>query len=58
MSVSKPSAIYFKFGLYLLVVVLINVAGITLFGRLDLTRAKSYSLSEVSRKVVSSSTRS
>jgi ABC-2 type transport system permease protein len=54
MSVPKPSARYFKFGLYLLVVILVNVAGITLFARLDLTRAKSYSLSEVSRKVVSS----
>jgi ABC-type uncharacterized transport system involved in gliding motility auxiliary subunit len=54
MSDPKPSAAYFKFGLYLLVVVLINVAGITLFARLDLTRGRSYSLSEVSRKVVSS----
>lgn len=54
MSDPKPSAAYFKFGLYLLVVVLINVAGITLFARLDLTRGQSYSLSEVSRKVVSS----
>ena len=54
MSDPKPSAVYFKFGLYLLVVVLINVAGITLFARLDLTRGQSYSLSEVSRKVVSS----
>jgi len=50
----KPSASYFKFGLYLLVVVLANLAGITLFARLDLTRAKSYSLSDVSRQVVSS----
>jgi ABC-type uncharacterized transport system involved in gliding motility auxiliary subunit len=54
MSDPKPSASYFKFGLYLLVVVLINLAGITLFARLDLTRGKSYSLSDVSRKVVSS----
>ncbi len=54
MSDLKPSASYSKFGLYLLVVVLINVAGITLFARLDLTQAKSYSLSDVSRKVVSS----
>jgi ABC-type uncharacterized transport system involved in gliding motility auxiliary subunit len=54
MSDPKPTASYFKFGLYLVVVVLINVAGITLFGRIDLTQSKSYSLSEVSRKVVSS----
>jgi len=54
MSDPRPSAAYFKFGLYLLVVVLINVAGITLFARLDLTWSRSYSLSEVSREVVSS----
>ena len=54
MSDPKPSASYFKFGLYLLVVVLINVAGTTLFARLDLTQGKSYSRSDVSRKVVSS----
>jgi ABC-type uncharacterized transport system involved in gliding motility auxiliary subunit len=54
MSDPKPLATYFKFGLYLLVVVLINVAGITLFARLDLTQSQSYSLSDVSRKVVAS----
>jgi ABC-type uncharacterized transport system involved in gliding motility auxiliary subunit len=54
MSAPKPFATYFKFGLYLLVVVLINMAGITLFARLDLTQSQSYSLSDVSRKVVSS----
>jgi len=54
MSDPKPSTAYFKFGLYLLVVVLVNVAGITLFARLDLTQGRSYSLSDVSRKVVSS----
>jgi hypothetical protein len=46
-------ASYFKFGLYPLVQVLVNVASITLFARLDLTRAMSYSPSDVSRKVVS-----
>lgn len=49
----KPSATYFKFGLYLLAVILINVAAVTLFARYDLTRSKIYSLSDVSRKVVS-----
>ena len=53
MSDRKPSAGYFKFGLYLLTIVLINVAGLTLFARLDLTRAQIYSLSDASRKVVS-----
>ena len=53
MSDRKPSAGYFKFGLYLLTIVLINAAGLTLFARLDLTRAKIYSLSDASRQVVS-----
>ena len=44
---------YVKFAVYLLLIVLVNVAGTTLFGRWDLTRGHIYSLSEVSRKVVS-----
>ncbi len=44
---------YSKFLIYLVVVVLLNIAGITLFFRLDLTSNKIYSLSEASRKVVS-----
>jgi ABC-2 type transport system permease protein len=42
---------YIKFALYALVVVLINLAGLTLFYRVDLTGNKIYSLSAVSRKV-------
>ena len=53
MSRSKRSAVYTKFALYLLAVVLINAAGITLFARFDLTRDGLYSLSEASRKAVS-----
>ena len=53
MSERKPLAGYLKFGLYLLTIVLINAAGLTLFARLDLTRAGIYSLSEASRRVVS-----
>ena len=49
----KRSAVYVKFAVYLLVVVLVNVAGITLFARWDLTGGRIYSLSDVSRKVVS-----
>ncbi len=45
--------IYTKFIAYLVVVVLLNIAGITLFFRLDLTAGKIYSLSEASKKVVS-----
>ncbi len=49
----KRSAAYLKFGLYLLVVVLVNMAGITLFLRFDLTAGKIYSLSAASKEVVS-----
>ncbi|HOO46769.1 MAG TPA: Gldg family protein, partial [Deltaproteobacteria bacterium] len=44
---------YIKFGLYILVVVLINIVGITLFTRFDLTENRVYSLSKVSREAVS-----
>jgi len=41
-----------KFLIYLVVIVLLNIAGITLFFRADLTSNKVYSLSDASRKVV------
>ncbi|UCE72076.1 MAG: Gldg family protein [Nitrospiraceae bacterium] len=41
-----------KFLIYCVVVVLLNIAGITLFFRADLTSNKVYSLSDASRKVV------
>jgi ABC-type uncharacterized transport system involved in gliding motility auxiliary subunit len=44
---------YIKLLLYVLVIVLINLAGITLFFRADLTGNKIFSLSEVSKQVVS-----
>jgi ABC-type uncharacterized transport system involved in gliding motility auxiliary subunit len=47
---------YVKFGLYLVIVVMINLAGRTLFLRLDLTGNGIYSLSDVSRKVISTLT--
>ncbi len=43
---------YFKFILYLAVIILINIVGITLFFRADLTRDKIYSLSDASKDVV------
>ncbi len=43
---------YFKFILYILVIVLINIAGVTLFLRMDLTRDGLYSLSPASIDVV------
>ena len=44
---------YIKFIVYLVAVVLVNLAGITLFFRIDLTGDKIYSISEASRQVVS-----
>jgi ABC-2 type transport system permease protein len=44
---------YIKFILYVIVVVLINGAGLTLFFRADLTKNDVYSISEASRRVVS-----
>jgi ABC-type uncharacterized transport system involved in gliding motility auxiliary subunit len=45
---------YFRFLLYLVAVVLLNAAGSTLFVRADLTANGVYSLSDASRRVVSS----
>ncbi len=44
---------YFKFVLYLIAVILVNMAGVTLFARVDLTGNKIYSISEASVKAVS-----
>ena len=43
---------YVKFFIYLVAVVLVNLAGITLFQRFDLTAIGAYSLSEASRRAV------
>jgi len=43
---------YFKFILYIAVIVLVNIVGLTLFSRTDLTKNKMYSLSKASRDVV------
>jgi ABC-type uncharacterized transport system involved in gliding motility auxiliary subunit len=48
----RRSEKYIKFLIYLVVVVLINIAGQTLFFRWDLTGSRIYSLSETSREVV------
>ena len=50
----KRSGGYLKFIIYLVVVVLVNIAGITLFYRMDLTANKIYSISAASKKVVAS----
>jgi len=44
---------YIKFLVYLAAIVLINIAGLTLFFRADLTANRLYSLSAASKKVVS-----
>ncbi|MGD8291925.1 MAG: Gldg family protein [Desulfobacterales bacterium] len=52
MASKKKSGKYLKFIIYLVVIVLINLAGITLFFRMDLTKNKIYSISDASKKVV------
>lgn len=44
---------HFKFLIYIIVIALVNVAGISLFFRIDLTRDNKFSLSQASREVVS-----
>ncbi|MDX1707203.1 MAG: Gldg family protein [Desulfobacterales bacterium] len=53
MPLKKRSEKYIKFVIYLIVVVLVNIAGTTLFFRLDLSANKMYSISDASKKVVS-----
>lgn len=48
----RQSEKYIKFMIYLVVVVLINIAGQTMFFRWDLTGNKIYSLSDTSQQVV------
>ncbi len=47
-------SLWFKFGLYVLAAVLINLVSLTLFFRIDLTANKVYSLSKASKIAVSS----
>lgn len=44
---------YYKFGMYLVIIILINLVGMTLFFRVDLTSNGLYSLSKASKEVVS-----
>ena len=53
MGKQKPYAKYIKLFIYLVIIILINVAGMTLFFRIDLTSNGIYSISEVSKRVVS-----
>ena len=53
MGIQKRYPKYIKLCIYLVIIVLVNVAGMTLFFRLDLTENKMYSISEASKHVVS-----
>ena len=53
MGVTTESGKYIKFLAYVVAVVLINVAGLTLFFRLDVTQGNIYSISKASKEVVS-----
>lgn len=54
MGANKGPEKYIKFLIYIVVVVLINIVGVKLFERLDLTKNKVYSLSDASKQVVAS----
>ncbi|MCP3955007.1 MAG: GldG family protein, partial [Desulfobacterales bacterium] len=56
MGASSRYGKYIKFLTYLATIVLINIVGITLFTRIDLTANKAYSISAVSKKVVATLT--
>ncbi len=53
MKTRSKTELYIKSVLYLVLVIVINIAGTDLFFRLDLTKNKIYSLSPASRNVVS-----
>lgn len=53
MGATQKSGKYVKFAIYLVVIVLLNLVGLTLFLRLDLTGDRIYSISEISKEVVS-----
>ena len=53
MNTMHKSSKYTKFIAYAVVVVLLNAAGLTFFKRMDLTAGKLYSISDVSKTVVS-----
>jgi ABC-2 type transport system permease protein len=53
MKTNDRSGNLIKFIIYLVVVILINVAGYTLFFRLDLTSNSAFSISDISKKAVS-----
>ena len=53
MDIKKNMSKYYKFLLYLIIIVLVNLVGVSLFFRIDLTSNNLYSLSKASKKAVS-----
>jgi len=53
MGVKNNTIYYTKYLIYLIIIALVNIAGITLYFRIDLTSNKIYSISTASKKVVS-----
>jgi len=53
MEKAKKMSKYYTFSLYLIIIILINLAGVSLFFRIDLTANRLYSLSKASKKAVS-----
>ncbi len=53
MDIKKNMSKYYKFLLYLIIIVLVNLVGVNLFFRIDLTSNNLYSLSNASKKAVS-----
>lgn len=53
MDIQKNISKYYKFLLYLIIIILVNLVGVSLFLRIDLTSNNLYSLSKASKKAVS-----
>ncbi len=56
MGIGKGSGDYSRFLIYVIIVILVNIAGITLFFRVDLTANKIYSISKASQDAVATLT--
>ncbi len=53
MNIKKDMSKYYKFLLYFVIVVLVNLVGMKIFFRLDMTSNGLYSLSRASKRAVS-----
>ena len=48
----KRKSIYYKFGMYVVITVLVNLVALKFFFRIDLTENNLYSLSKASKQAV------